>query len=69
MHILLPLVPTVEDAIHQINASLEEEDPGVLLERLQGHYSGLENIQEHEASQYRNIFRALRTAKAEVGYY
>lgn len=61
------LFPAVAEAVHLVNSSLETEEPSALLEQLLSHYSGLENIQAHEALQYRNVMRALKAAKAEVG--
>jgi len=53
---------------------LEGEDPSPttvassLLEKLQSHYGGLSNVQEHEALQYLSVMKALKAAKAEVGF-
>ncbi len=59
--------PTVADAVHSVNATLDGDSPSHLLEQLDNHYGGLENVQDHEATQYLNVMRALKAAKAEVG--
>ncbi len=56
----------VSDAITVINSSIEADDTAVLVENLHNYYSGLENVQDHEALQYLNVMKALRVAKAEV---
>ena len=64
---LQPINSAVADAVVSINASLEGEESSALLEQLNNHYGGLENVQEHEALQYLSVMRALKAAKAEVG--
>lgn len=64
---LPPFFSAVADAIYSINFSLESASPSDFLEQLTGHYGGLENVQEHEVSQYLKVMRALKAAKAEVG--
>lgn len=64
---ICPIPHAVAEAVHSVNTALDGDSPAHLLEQLHNHYGGLENVQEHEATQYLSILRALKQAKAEVG--